>query len=122
MATTLYQRVLKVLQGYLWYPKEENINFENYLPKEMEPKLHLLWDEITPPFSFFDDGTLSATQHFFQFTVLQELEVYHNQPLTEDDISEARAILPWLTEILQEKLNTTPSSVGWQIFEDLREI
>ncbi len=116
------QRMLKLLQGYLWHPRDENINFADYLPKQMEPGLHLLWDEITPPFSFFDDGTLSATQKFFQFTVVHLLESAHNKPLTTEDSPESEAILPWLTEVLQEKLNTTPPSVGWQIFEDLREV
>ncbi len=116
------KRALKLLQGYLWHPRDEKINFADYLPKQMEPSLHLLWDEITPPFSFFDDGTLSATQKIFQFTVVHLLESAHNEPLTIEDSPESEAILPWLTEILEEKLNATPPSVGWQIFEDLREV
>jgi hypothetical protein len=105
-------RAVKLLQGYLWYPRKAAIDLSDYLPKRLEPDLHLLWDEVRPPFAFFDDGTPAASQHVFQFTVVK---------MTAEDEDPGR-LLPWLAETLQEKLNATPASVGWQLFEDLREI
>ncbi len=103
---------LKLLQGYIWYPRGEDINLGDYLPEKLEPGIHILWDEITPPFTFFDDGTLAASQHFFQFTAIK----------LGDSEQEAKSIIPWLAETLQQNLNQSPESVGWQIFEDLRDI
>lgn len=107
--------VLKLLQGYLWYPIEEDIDLGKYLPKELDGEIHLLWDKITPPFTFFDNGTLASTQNVFQFTVVKV-----NKENVE--IEEVGGILPWLADVIQEKLNTTPEGVGWQIMEDLRPI
>ncbi len=107
------QTAIKLLQGYLWHPREEAINLADYIPQSLEPEIHILWDSMPQaPFTFFDDGTLSATQQFYQFTVLTLLE----------DEEEANKLIPWLAETLQEKLNTTPEGVGWQIFEDLRPV
>lgn len=106
------ERLVKLLQGYIWYPREAPIDLADYLPQRLEPGLHLLWDEITPPFTFFDDGTFAATQHFLQFTVVKTMR--------DDD--DAEALIPWLTETLQAKLEATPPGVGWQVFEDLREV
>ena len=105
------ERAVKLLQGYIWYPKSEEVELSDYLPKRLGD-VHLLWDEVRPPFTFFDDGTLAATQHIFQFTVLKQVE-------GDED---PQKLVPWLAETLQEKLNTTPTSVGWQVFEDLREV
>ncbi len=63
-------RAVRLLQGYLWYPKDADIDLSDYLPTQLEPDIHLLWDEVRPPFTFFDDGTFAATQHIFQFTAL----------------------------------------------------
>lgn len=107
------QRALKLLQGYIWHPREADIDLADYLPKTLEPSVSVLWDDMPQaPFTFFDDGTLSATQQFYQFTVLTILE-------NEDS---AAKLIPELAETLQAKLNTTPEGVGWQIFEDLREV
>lgn len=107
------ERVVKLLQGYIWYPREEAIELGDYLPNSLEPDIHILWDEMpAAPFTFFDDGTLSATQRFFQFTVVKGVE-------GEDD---GAGLIPWLAETLQGRLETTPPSVGWQVFEDLREV
>ena len=106
-------RAVKLLQGYIWAPREEELDLADYLPKKLEPDIHILWDEMpAAPFTFFDDGTLSATQRFFQFTVLTTVE-------GED---EPQRLVPWLAEILQERLEGTPKGVGWQIFEDLRDV
>lgn len=107
------ERFIKLLQGYVWHPREAEIVLADYLPRTLEPRIHLLWDAMPQaPFTFFDDGTLSATQQFYQFTVLQ----------LANDAEEAGALLPWLAELIQDKLNMTPAGVGWQIFEDLRDV
>lgn len=105
-------RAVKLLQGYIWYPREAAIDLGDYLPRTLEPELHLLWDEVRPPFAFFDDGTPAASQHVFQFTVIKAIA-------EGEDPGE---LLPHLAETLQEKLKGTPASVGWQVFEDLREV
>ena len=103
------QGAVRLLQGYIWYPKDAEIELSDYLPKNLGD-VHLLWDEVRPPFTFFDDGTLAATQHIFQFTAL-------TRPGENPE-----GITPWLAEVLQEKLETTPPGVGWQLMEDLREL
>ena len=102
-------RAVRLLQGYIWYPKDAQIDLTNYLPAQLEPDIYLLWDEVRPPFTFFDDGTLAATQHIFQFTALTR----HDNP---------EGLTAWLAEVLQEKLEATPPGVGWQLMEDLREL
>lgn len=102
-------RAVRLLQGYIWYPKDADIDLGDYLPAQLEPAIHLLWDEVRPPFTFFDDGTLAATQHIFQFTALTR----HDNP---------EGLTPWLAEVLQQKLEATPPGVGWQLLEDLREL
>ena len=103
----------KLLQGYIWHPRDEAIDLGDYLPQSLEPDLHLLWDAMpSAPFTFFDDGTLSATQQLYQFTVVS---------LSSTEEEAAKLTLP-LSETLQAKLNATPPSVGWQIFEDLRDV
>jgi len=106
------KRAVKLLQGYIWYPKDAPIELGDYLPERLEGGVHLLWDEVRPPFAFFDDGTLAATQHIFQFTALTFLE--------EGD--DPQRLLPWLAETLQGRLEATPPGVGWQVLEDLREV
>lgn len=107
------EKAVKLLQGYIWHPKTEAINIADYIPKTMEANIHVLWDDMpSAPFAFFENGTLSSTQQFYQFTVVKLLE-------PEED---PRAIVAWVAETLQGKLETTPKSVGWQILEDLREI
>ena len=105
------ESAVKLLQGYIWYPKDEEVALGDYLPKQMGD-VHLLWDEVRPPFTFFDDGTLAATQHIFQLTVFKYVR----------EGEDPQRLVPWLAEMLQEKLNTTPPPVGWQVFEDLREV
>ena len=110
------ERAVKLLQGYIWHPREQELDLADYLPRRLEPNIHVLWDEMpAAPFTFFDDGTLSATQRFFQFTVLTVLE-------DEEGEDEPQRLVPWLAEVLQERLEGTPEGVGWQIFEDLRDV
>lgn len=106
-------RPIKLLQGYLWFPKELDVDLADHLPRRLDPDVHVLWDELPrAPFAFFDDGTLAATQRIHQLTVLT---------FDEDEASAAR-LVPWLAEVLQKALETTPEGVGWQIVEDLRPI
>ena len=112
-AAGLEPRAVKLLQGYLWHPKDADIELSAYLPRTLEPDIHLLWDALPrAPFAFFDDGTLAATQVLYQFTALKVL--------APDD--EAARYVAALAEALQAKLEATPPGVGWQLFEDLREV
>jgi len=106
-------RPIKLLQGYLWFPKELEVNLADYLPATLDGDVHVLWDELPrPPFSFFDDGTLAATQRIHQLTVLT----------FAPDEETAGRLVPWLAEVLQSRLEATPDGVGWQVMEDLRPI
>lgn len=107
------ERAMKLLQGYVWHPRELEVDLRAYLPERLGDDVHVLLDAMpAAPFTFFDDGTLSATQQFYQLTVLALIG-------PEDDPS---GRVPWLAETLQGKLEATPEGVGWQVFEDLREI
>lgn len=90
------------------------IDLGHYLPEALEGDVHLLWDPLPQaPFTFFDDGTMAATQQVYQFTVLK---------LAEDDEEDFSGLVPWLAETLQQRLEQTPEGVGWQVFEDLRDV
>lgn len=107
------EKAVKLLQGYIWHPKTETINLGDYLPKTLESSIHILWDDMpSAPFAFFENGTLSSTQQFYQFTVVKLVE----------EGEDPSGITAWVAETLQTKLEATPKSVGWQILEDLREI
>lgn len=107
------EAAIRLLQGYIWHPKDEIIELANYLQTRLEPDIHLLWDAMpAAPFTFFDDGTLSATQQFYQFTALKRIQ-------QGEDPS---GLIPWLAETLQRRLERTPAGVGWQVLEDLREL
>ena len=104
---------VKLLQGYLWHPKAEDIIISNYLPETFEEDIYLLWDDMAlPPFTFFDDGSLASEQQFYQLTIVQLLVS------EQERASEIHAIAKYLQELLEK----TPKSLGWQIFEDLRDL
>lgn len=104
---------VKLLQGYLWFPKDLDLDLGDYLPATIGDDVHVLWDELpAPPFTFFDDGTFAATQHVHQVTVLT----------FATDEETAGRLVPWLAEVLQGRLEQTPAGVGWQLMEDLRPI
>jgi hypothetical protein len=106
-------RPVKLLQGYVWHPRDLDVDLADYLPARLDPDVHVLWDAMpAAPFTFFDDGTLAATQRVYQLTVMRFV------PADE----EPGALLPWLAQTLQEALEATPEGVGWQVMEDLREI
>ena len=107
--------VVRLLQGYLWHPRDLELDLADWLPESMPGGVHLLWDPLDrPPFAFFDDGTPSSTQVVYQFTVL--IRTWQGD---EEDFS---AMLPGLAEQLQEKLELTPPGVGWSLSEDLRPL
>lgn len=107
------RRAVRLLQGYVWHPRELEVELGGYLPATLGDDIHVLLDAIpAAPFAFFDDGTLSATQQFYQLTVLTFRE-------DDEDLS---GLVPWAAETLQRRLEGTPEGVGWQVFEDLRDI
>lgn len=107
------KKVYKILQGYIWHPADHDVDLGAHLPERVGEDVRVLWDPLPrAPFTFFDDGTLAETQTVYQFTVL----AFSN----EDEPPER--LVPWLAEMLQAKLETTPPGVGWQIMEDLREM
>ena len=107
------ERPIKLLQGYVWFPKTSELDLRTYLPERLDDHVHVLIDRLpAAPFSFFDDGTPAATQHIHQLTVVT---------MGEDEAS-VEPLLPWAAEVLEEKLESTPSEVGWQILDDLRAV
>lgn len=106
-------RAFKLLQGYIWHPREQDLDLAATLPKEFGDEIHLLVDAMPQaPFTFFEDGTMSATQQVYQLTVVAIV-----QPAQDP----AR-MLPAVAALLQVELDKTPPGVGWQLMEDLREI
>ena len=100
----------KLLQGFLWHPKTlEPI----VLPPELTSGALIVMDSIEAPFAFFEDGTWTGTQVFYQLTILEIFEDW-----LENDVIAARALLA--SEELAPLLNATPVGVGWSLSEDLR--
>lgn len=115
---------IRLLQGYVWHPASqgedspsehfEDFDLENYLPRELG-EAHVLWDKISAPFAFFENGTPTASQVFYQFTVLQ---MYDLRPPAEQLNADALSA----SQTLEPLLEATPEGVGWQLWEDLREL
>ena len=111
---------VRLLQGYLWHPsgagneRFEDFDLENYLPHELG-EAHVLWDTVSPPFAFFENGEPTASQTFYQFTVLQ---MYDARPSAENLNADAQDA----SQALGPLLEATPEGVGWQLWEDLREL
>jgi hypothetical protein len=107
------RRAVRLLQGYVWHPRGAEVDLGAHLPATLPGDVHVLWDPMpAAPFTFFDDGTLSATQQVYQLTVLRFLE----------DGDDPVGALAWVVERLQTALETTPEGVGWQVMEDLRDV
>lgn len=105
---------MRLLQGYLWHPAGEDVDLEHYLPHELD-EAHVLWDAVQPPFAFFENGEPTAGQTFYQFTVLR---VYDDKPRGEV----LHAAAAEASQALGPLLDSTPAGVGWQLWEDLREL
>ena len=104
---------VRLLQGYVWHPRELEIDLAETLPATLGSAIHVLIDAIpAAPFAFFDDGTLSASQQFYQLTVVT----------FRDDEEDLSGLVPWAAETLQRHLDATPEGVGWQVFEDMRDL
>lgn len=105
---------LRLLQGYLWHPQNLELELANYLPQNLQDNVHILWDAIRPPFTFFEDGTLSSSQVFYQLTVIY---VGDNQNNAFWEV-----LLQQVHQQLQPLLEATPAEVGWQLLGDLRPV
>ncbi len=100
----------KLLQGYLWHPKELG---GVSLPDALPSGANIVMDSIEAPFAFFEDGTWTGTQTFYQLTVFEIFQEWPN-----NDAMAARALRA--SDELNPILNATPASVGWSLSEDLR--
>lgn len=105
---------MRLLQGYLWHPAQDELDLESYLPRELD-EAYVLWDSVVAPFAFFENGEPTAGQTFYQFTVLR---VYEERPGPEALHQDAQVV----SEVLGPLLEATPPGVGWQLWEDLREL
>lgn len=105
-------RAIKLIQGYVWHPKEEPVDLRAQIPAELMGA-HVLIDAMPrAPFTFFDDGTPSASQCVYQLTVVR---------LTEPG-EDPGQLLEAVAEELGRHLDKTPPAVGWQLMDDLREV
>ncbi len=107
-------RAVRILQGYLWLPREHPFDPRAALSDRIEvlgQEVRLLLDPVEPPFAFFDDGTPSASQRFYQVTLL-----WLGEGEPPEDLPKA------LADRLDPRLNATPPEVGWLLLEDLREV
>ena len=103
---------MRLFQGYLWHPKGLALDPKALLPGEVRGA-RLLLDEVPPPTPSFEDGTPTATQTFYQVTVLL---------LTEEP---TEALKPRSQEVaaeLEARLEALPPGVGWLLLEDLRPL
>ncbi len=110
------KRGVRLLQGYLWVPRGLAFDPRVHLPTEVVLEgtgIHLLLDPVNPPFAFFDDGTPTATQTFYQFTALV---------VTEAEPESLRPLVGVLRDWLTPRLEATPRGVGWLLLEDLRGV
>lgn len=112
--TQTEKTAIRMLQGYIWHEKKEDISLSTYLLSEWNG-IHILWDAIHPPFAFFENGTPTESQMFYQFTAFA---LYTEKP---SDVSLHERAEQFSQE-LGQWLHSTPSSVGWQLWEDLRPI
>jgi len=105
-------RAFKLIQGYLWHPRDQEPDLAG-LREQLGPDVHVLLDAMpAAPFTFFDDGTLSATQVVYQLTVVAIVQPGHDPA----------ELLREMAARLEERLNATPEGVGWQLMSDLREV
>jgi len=104
-------QAVRLFQGYLWHP--QGMAFDpGRLPREVEGA-YLLLDEVPPPTAFFEDGTPTATQRFYQMTILVKTD------------TPPEALHPWAERVekaLKPILEGLPLEVGWLLLEDLRPL
>ncbi len=63
--------------------------------------------------TFFEDGTPTETQQFYQVTLLVR---------TEQEPQDLKPLALWVSQALKPYLEATPKEVGWQLLEDLRQV
>lgn len=105
-------KAVKLFQGYLWHPKELSFDPRAAIPRQLG-EVHVLIDKVRAPMTFFEDGTLTETQQFYQVTLLVR---------TEQEPGELGQLAQWVSQELNPYLHATPKEVGWQLMEDLRQI
>ncbi len=105
-------QAVRLFQGYLWHPRGAPLDPKALLPEEVEGA-RLLLDEVPPPVPFFEDGTPTSGQRFYQLTllVLSEAPPEALKPLAER-----------VAGALQPLLEDLPQGVGWLLLEDLRPL
>ena len=103
---------MKLLQGYVWQPREKP---ELHLPESLPMGASVVMDRIPAPMAFFDNGTPTETQAFYQLTVLEIFPEW-----VENEIMASRALVA--SDELNLILNSTDKDVGWSLSEDLRPV
>lgn len=105
-------KAIKLFQGYLWHPKELAFDPREAIPRQLG-EVHVLIDKVRAPMAFFEDGTPTETQQFYQVTLLVR---------TEQEPQDLKPLVQWVSQALKPHLEATPKEVGWQLLEDLRQI
>jgi len=105
-------QAVRLFQGYLWHPRDLALDLKALLPTEVVGA-RLLWDEVPPPTPFFEDGTPTHTQRFYQLTLLV---------LTEKPPEALKPLAEEAAKALREVLEGLPAGVGWLLLEDLRPL
>ncbi|TBH21235.1 DUF3208 domain-containing protein [Thermus thermamylovorans] len=105
-------QAVRLFQGYLWHPEELPLDPKALLPGEVGGA-RLLLDRVPPPTSFFEDGTPTAGQRFYQLTLLL---------LTEESPEALKPVAEAVAPVLQGLLEALPPGVGWLLLEDLRPL
>ncbi|WP_117237736.1 DUF3208 domain-containing protein [Thermus sediminis] len=105
-------QAVRLFQGYLWHPKGATLDPKALLPGEVLGA-RLLIDPVPPPTPFFEDGTPTATQAFYQVTLLL---------LTEEPPEALKPLAERVAEALKAHLEALPPEVGWLLLEDLRPL
>lgn len=105
-------KAIKLFQGYLWHPKELSFDPREAIPRQLG-EVHVLIDKVRAPMTFFEDGTPTETQQFYQVTLLVR---------TEQEPQDLKPLALWVSQALKLYLEATPKEVGWQLLEDLRQV
>jgi hypothetical protein len=105
-------KAIKLFQGYLWHPKGLDFDPRTAIPRQLG-EVHVLIDRVRAPMTFFDNGSLTETQEFYQVTLLVR---------TEQEPDELKPLAQWVSQELNPYLEATPKEVGWQLLEDLRQM
>jgi hypothetical protein len=111
--TAARHAAVKLLQGYVWHPRDLDVDLREYLPSRLEPDVNVLLGRHA-------GGAVHVLRRRHAVGHAARLPV-HGGALRRPDEDPA-ALLPWLAETLQAALERTPEGVGWQVMEDLRDL